>query len=111
MTTLVKPCRIEQATLDAGVRLIYRDFGDEIRMAYDPAVISAVDARQILALYVESTEGPAIDQLRAATYSAEGDLRELYEIVLGEVDRTGDPKGVAEHTLRLLAQVRAEELV
>lgn len=57
-----KPARIEEATLDEGVPMVWRDFGHKIRAAYDPAQISADRARSFLALHFNFVEedGPGL---------------------------------------------------
>lgn len=116
-----KPCYIEEAELDPGAVLVFRDFGHKVRMAYDPQQISPLRARQLLAMYVEYVEvtppapGPltkeaALAQLRAERVTATGPLAEFLDAFMGEIDRTGDPAGVADQILNGIDRNRVRDL-
>lgn len=53
------PAYIEEADLDDGVPMMYREDETKIRMAYDPKQITGVQARTMLAAKVLYTEVPA----------------------------------------------------
>lgn len=116
--TFRKRLVVEQADLDPGVVILFREFDDKIRMAYDPAQVPPVvfdreqpgsmAARQMLGLYHVWTEGTVLDAWRES-YNSEpvgSPLRELIGIVFDEIDRTQDPAGVAEQCLSLFATAR-----
>ncbi|WP_326729740.1 hypothetical protein [Streptomyces phaeochromogenes] len=121
MTTtsaLRKQLVVEQTDLDPGVVILFREFDDKIRMAYDPAQVPPVvfdreqsgsmAARQMLGMYHMWTEGPVLDAWRES-YNSEpvgSPLRELIGIVFDEIDRTQDPAGVAKQCLSLFATAR-----
>ncbi|MFD9445915.1 hypothetical protein ACFWBR_35025 [Streptomyces sp. NPDC060006] len=47
--------RWESADLDAGVPVMYREFGNVVRAAYDPAQISFERAQVLLAVFCPGT--------------------------------------------------------
>lgn len=50
----------QSADLDAGIPVMYRDFGQYVRAAYDPAQISFERAQVLLALFCpQAFEAPA----------------------------------------------------
>lgn len=103
--------RIEQADLDDGVKLAFKKFGNVVRAAYDPAQFNPLDARLLLNMYVDYTEGDQVDGLRELGRNAEDEAsRELYATILGEIDRTGEAPGIVQQVLGLMQQVRAESL-
>ena len=110
-TTLrnITEARFEQATLDDGVKLVYKKAGTGLRVGYDPAQISPLDARLALNIFANYTEGEQRDGLRELGRNSEDtNTRELYNTILGKVDRTGDASGVIAQITRLFGQVRAE---
>ncbi|MGC9538535.1 hypothetical protein [Streptomyces sp. UG1] len=125
MTTTSTPVRkrltVEQAELSPGIGVMFREFADSIRMAYDPAQMPPVvydreqarsmAARQFLGIYATYTEGPELDALRE-TYNNEpvgSPLRDAIGLMFDDIDRTLDPAGVAEQYVELLGQVHAEK--
>ncbi|MFE5898027.1 hypothetical protein ACFQ67_11480 [Streptomyces sp. NPDC056488] len=102
------PARFEQAPLDAGVKLIYRKAADRVRVAYDPEQIDALNARFLTNIYVDFTEGAQIDGLCNLARNTDKNSREMYAIMLSEVDRTGDAPAVIERITELLCKAHAE---
>ncbi|MEU8524836.1 hypothetical protein AB0C77_04430 [Streptomyces sp. NPDC048629] len=101
--------RIEQAELGEDVALIASKAGD--RMAYNPRVIDALDARLALNVGCAYTEGELVDGLRELGRNATHETgRRLYALILGEIDRTGDAPGTMRQVLDVVQQVLAEQL-
>ncbi|MBD0838819.1 hypothetical protein [Streptomyces sp. TRM68416] len=120
-TTAAKRLMVEQAELSPGIPMVFREFDDKIRMAYDPEQMPpvafdseqarAMAARQFLGIYATYTEGPELDRLRE-TYNGEpvgSPLRDAIGIMFDDIDRTQDPAGVARQYVELLEQVRGEK--
>ncbi|MDT9689421.1 hypothetical protein Q5762_13955 [Streptomyces sp. P9(2023)] len=106
----MKQAYIEQVALDHGAKVVFKEFADHVRVAYDPDQISPLDARGVLGIYVHYTESPEIDRIRDAGSTAEDEnCREFYSIILGEIDRTGDAPGIVRHVLGLMEQAHSEE--
>lgn len=99
---------IEQATLDHGVKLLMRECANRINFAYDPSQTSPLDARLLAGIYVDYTEGKQVDGLRELGRTADKVSREMYSIMLGEIDRTGDGPGIVQQALVLMQQVLSE---
>ncbi|MFF5004105.1 hypothetical protein ACFY3G_14820 [Streptomyces phaeochromogenes] len=47
----------QSADLDAGIPVMYRDFGHVVRAAYDPEQITFDEARVLLAVFCPQTVG------------------------------------------------------
>lgn len=120
-TTAAKRLMVEQVELSPGIPMVFREFDDKIRMAYDPEQMPplvydreqarAMAARQFLGIYATCTEGPELDRLRE-TYNSEpvgSPLRDVIGLMFDDIDRTQDPAGVAEQYVELLRQVIAEK--
>ncbi|WP_405799340.1 hypothetical protein [Streptomyces sp. NBC_01506] len=49
--------RVERAELDSGIPVMYRDYGDRVRMAYDPAQIAEAAAIALLCVQLPRLVG------------------------------------------------------
>ncbi|MFK0225901.1 hypothetical protein ACIQUL_09045 [Streptomyces sp. NPDC090303] len=102
--------RFVQATLPTGTKMLHEYEGGVLVGTYDPAQLSALDARLLSNIYVDFTEGEQIDGLRELGRNAFGDAAssQLIAAVLDSVDRSGDAPGVIARVVELFGQVRAE---
>ncbi|MEK9524625.1 hypothetical protein MIU24_35480 [Streptomyces venezuelae] len=110
-TSLLEPAQFLQCPFPDGVRLFtFYKPGDCTRYAvYDPAQISALDARLLLNIYADYTEGAQVDGLRELGREAETpDQREVFSILLDQADRSGDAASVIARGAALLRQAMAE---
>ncbi|WP_371588274.1 hypothetical protein [Streptomyces virginiae] len=113
-----KPARIEEATLDEGVPMVWRDFGHKIRAAYDPAQISADRARSFLALHFNFVEedGPGLTpraarvlgQLEAAKEGRPPTYRAFLDVVAREIRLAGDSVAVLDEVLTVIKDVSSD---
>ncbi|CDR10434.1 hypothetical protein [Streptomyces iranensis] len=100
---------VEQAPLGPDEYFSHRLDSDGHHIVYDPRQISGLMVRQFLGIFATFTEDPIRDGVRDAYYEAEAaGAREIWEIVLSEIDRTQDPEGVMDQVLDLLQQTRAK---
>ncbi|MFE3125284.1 hypothetical protein ACFXHD_17885 [Streptomyces hydrogenans] len=99
-----KTAVIERATHIPGVRVLLRESADRVCATYDPQQINALDARLLLNIFVDYTEGQQADGLRELGRNADPTSRELYTVLLEEIDRSGDASGVVQRALDLMGQ-------
>lgn len=105
----LRHAKIEQIDLDPGVKIVIKEFDGLVRMAYDPAQLNALDARLLANIYVDFTEGEQVDGLRELGRNAESDgLREMCSIMLDQIDRSGDAKGVIARVVKLFGHASTE---
>lgn len=98
---------VAQAELDPDTFFTHRLGDDGHRIIYDPRQVSAIKVRVFLGIYAEYTEGPVLDGTRNAYHQADCDgAREIWGIVLHEIDRTQDPGGVVDQIVELFSQAR-----
>ncbi|MFC8265389.1 hypothetical protein ACFUIZ_06660 [Streptomyces cinereoruber] len=103
------PARFEQVTLPDGLRMMQKQEGGTHTVAYDPAQINALDARLLVNIYVDFTEGEQVDGLRELGRNATDKAsRDLYAAILDSVDAAGDAPAVIARVVELFGQVRAE---
>lgn len=102
-----KPLHVEQAELGPDSFFTHRLDDDGHHIVYDPRQVRALSVRVFLGIYAQYTEGPVLDGTRAAYYAADNDAsREIWAIVLHEIDRTQDPDGVVNQIVELFSQAR-----
>ncbi|WEH18510.1 hypothetical protein [Streptomyces sp. VNUA24] len=100
---------VEQTPLGPDEYFTHRLDSDGHHMAYDPRQTNGLMVRQFLGTYATFTEDPIREGVRDAYYEAEAaGAREIWEIVLSEIDRTQDSQGVMDWVLALLQQARAK---
>ncbi|MFG2406141.1 hypothetical protein ACGFR8_17730 [Streptomyces brevispora] len=100
---------IEHASLGPDEYFTHRLDSDGHHIVYDPRQTSGLMVRQFLGIYATFSEDPIREGVRNAYYEEKAaGGREIWEIVLNEIDRTQDSKGVMDQVLELLRQVRAE---
>ncbi|MCD9589667.1 hypothetical protein [Streptomyces sp. 8ZJF_21] len=100
---------VEQALLGPDEYFTYRLDGEGHHIVYDPRQTSGLMVRQFLGIYATFTEDPIRDGVGNAYYEAKtANMREIWEIILNEIDRTQDPEGVMDHVLDLLQQACAK---
>ncbi|MDX3777768.1 hypothetical protein [Streptomyces europaeiscabiei] len=103
-----RPLHVTQAKLDADAFFTHRLDDDGHHIVYDPRQVRAIKVRVFLGLYAEYTEGRVLDGTRAAYHQADNDAsREIWAIVLHEIDRTQDPDGVMNQIVDLFARERS----
>ncbi|MFI8422854.1 hypothetical protein [Streptomyces sp. NPDC085460] len=101
--------RIEQTPLDEGVKFVYRKDGDTLHVGYDPAKIGALDVRLALGMVADYTEGEKVDKLRELGRNAEDNfVREIFTILLDQIDVHGDVTAVLTCAEKLFRQVMTE---
>lgn len=102
--------RFVQDALPDGTKMLHEYKGGVLVVTYDPAQISALDARLLSNIYVDFTEGEQVDGLRELGRNAFGDKAssKLYAAVLDSIDGSGDAPGVIARVVELFGQVRAE---
>ncbi|MFI6061499.1 hypothetical protein [Streptomyces sp. NPDC051286] len=100
---------IQHASLGSDEYFTHRIDSDGHHIAYDPRQTSGLMVRQFLGIYATFTEDPIREGIRNAYYEEnEAGGREIWKIVLSEIDRTQDSKGVMDQVLDLLRQARAK---
>ncbi|MDX2623068.1 hypothetical protein ABZ501_25825 [Streptomyces sp. NPDC019922] len=100
---------IEHASLGPDEYFTHRLDIDGHHIVYDPRQTSGLMVRQFLGIYATFTEDPIREGVRNAYYEGKAaGGQEIWEVVLNEIDRTQDSKGVMDQVLELLRQVRAE---
>lgn len=105
-----KPLHVEQADLAPDAFFTHRLDDDGHHIVYDPRQVPAIKVRVFLGIYAEYTEDPVIDGVRKAYYDTDAEAgREIWEIVLHEIDRTQDPDGVIARIVDLFAAELAEK--
>ena len=105
-----KPLHVAQAELEAETFFTHQLDDDGHHIVYDPRQTRALMVRQFLAIYATFTEGPVIDGIRDAYYDSDSEAgREIWAIVLHEIDRTQDADGVVDRVANLFAQELAEK--
>lgn len=92
----------KQDALPAGVKMLHQHEGSLLVARYDPTQIDALDARLLLNIFVDFTEGKQADGIRELGRNADATSRELYTILLHEIDRSGDAPGVIQWALDLM---------
>ncbi|MDV5147211.1 hypothetical protein R1T08_24295 [Streptomyces sp. SBC-4] len=92
--------------------MIHELTGSGLDVKYDPAQISALDARLLSNIYVDFTEGEQVDGLRELGRKAFGDKAssQLYAAVLDSIDHSRDAAKVIARVVELFSQARAEAL-
>ncbi|WP_165984220.1 hypothetical protein [Streptomyces sp. YIM 98790] len=118
------PVLIERAELDPGVHLVHRDYGDKIRVAYDPrqgtegaamALLLVYVPRMVSAgcrlVYVDTPHGisawAACELLRKVAESAAPDVARVLRQAEEIVAETGDPQAFAVWLLAALDRINA----
>lgn len=100
---------IEQAPLGPDEYFTHRLDGDGHYIVYDPQQTNGLMVREFLSIYATFTEDPIRESVRDAYCKAEAvGAREIWGIVLSEIDRTQDSEGVMDQVLELLQQARAK---
>ncbi|WP_406341305.1 hypothetical protein [Streptomyces sp. NBC_01578] len=100
---------MQHASLGSDEYFTHRIDSDGHHIAYDPRQTSGLMVRQFLGIYATFTEDPIREGVRNAYYEEkEAGGREIWKIVLSEIDRTQDSKGVMDQVLDLLRQARAK---
>ncbi|MGW1252564.1 hypothetical protein [Streptomyces sp. NPDC002535] len=104
--------RFKQGVLPTGTKVLHEHAGGGLVVTYDPAQISALDARLLSNIYVDFTEGEQVDGLRELGRKAFGDKAsgQLYAAVLDLIDSSGDAPGVIARVVELFGQARGETL-
>ncbi|WP_432082280.1 hypothetical protein [Streptomyces sp. WAC 04229] len=94
---------VEQAILGPDEYFTHRLDNDGHHIVYDPRQTNGLMVRQFLGIYATFTEDPIREGVRDAYYKEEVvNAREIWEIVLSEIDRTQDSEGVMGWILELL---------
>jgi len=106
-----KPLHVEQAELTPDSFFTHRlDDDGHHHIAYDPRQVRALSVRTFLGIYATFTEGRILDGIRDAYYDTDIEAgREIWEIVLHEIDRTQNPDGVISRVADLFAGELAEK--
>ncbi|KOT97227.1 hypothetical protein ADK87_19795 [Streptomyces sp. NRRL F-4711] len=100
---------IEQAPLGPDEYFTHRLDNDGHHIVYDPRQTSGLMTRQFLGIYATFTEDSIREGVRDAYYKEDvAGVREIWEIVLSEIDRTQDSAGVMSWLLELLQQARTK---
>ncbi|MFE5296404.1 hypothetical protein [Streptomyces sp. NPDC056632] len=101
--------RFTQATLPTGTKMLHEYRDGVLVVTYDGVQFNALDARLASNIFVDFTEGAQVDGLRELGRAAEDETsRELYTVLLDQVDRSGDAAGVIGRAAELFGKVRAE---
>ena len=101
------PLHITQADLAPDTFFTHRVDAGGHHITYDPRQTDGLQARQFLGIYARFTEHPVTDAARSAYYDADSDgVREIWKLILGEIDRTQDPDGVLDEFIDLIAHER-----
>lgn len=104
------PLHVEQADLDPNTFFTHRLDDDGHHIVYDPRQTNGLQVRQFLGIYAEFTEDPVTDGVRSAYYDADCDgAREIWALVLREIDRTLDPSGTVDQFVHLIAREHAKK--
>ncbi|MFJ4339401.1 hypothetical protein [Streptomyces sp. NPDC088915] len=106
----VHTARFERATFDLGVKMVYKKVdATTLRVGYDPAEMTALDARLALGIFAAFTEGEKVDKLVELARDAETDaIREIFTILLDQIDEHGDPDGTLRAAEKLFTRVVSE---
>ncbi|MEW1599357.1 hypothetical protein [Streptomyces sp. NPDC093808] len=101
--------QVEQAPLGPDEYFTHRLDSEGHHIVYDPRQTSGLMVRQFLGIYATFTEDSIREGVRDAYYKEEAaGVREIWEIVLSEIDRTQDSAGVMGWVLELLQQAHAK---
>ncbi|MFE3143706.1 hypothetical protein [Streptomyces scopuliridis] len=99
---------VEQAPLGPDEYFTHRLDSDGHYVVYDPRQTSGLMVRQFLGIYASFTEDSIREGVRNAYYKEEvAGTPEIWGIVLNEIDRTQDSRGVMDQALYLLQQSHA----
>ncbi|KOX34273.1 MULTISPECIES: hypothetical protein [unclassified Streptomyces] len=92
----VHTARFERATFDLGVKMVYKKVdATTLRVGYDPAEMTSLDARLALGIFAAFTEGEKVDKLVELARDTDVPAsREIFTILLDHIDETGDVDGV-----------------
>lgn len=100
---------IEQTPLGPDEYFTHRLDSDGHHIVYDPRQTSGLMVRQFLGIYADFTEDSIREGVRDAYYKEDAaGVREIWEIVLSEIDRTQDSAGVMGWIRELLQQAGAK---
>lgn len=100
-----KPLHVEQAELGPDTFFTHQlDDDGHHRIVYDPRQVPAIKVRVFLGIYANYTEDPIREGVRKAYYDTECEAgREIWAIVLHEIDRTQNADGVVDRVADLFA--------
>ncbi|MDX3747486.1 hypothetical protein [Streptomyces sp. AK08-02] len=105
-----QPLHVTQAELAPDTFCTHRLADDGHHLVYDPRQTTALMVRQFLGIYAHFTEDPIIERIRENYYNDEvEDGRKIWAILLDQIDRSQDPRGVVDQVMGMFSKARAEK--
>ncbi|MFG2837057.1 hypothetical protein ACGFYE_18880 [Streptomyces zaomyceticus] len=91
----VHTVRFERTTFDLGIKMVWKKVDDTtLRVGYDPAEMTALDARLALGIFASFTEGEKVDKLVELARDTDVPTnREIFTVLLDQIDKSGDADG------------------
>ncbi|MFJ4867775.1 hypothetical protein [Streptomyces sp. NPDC088757] len=106
----VHTAHFERATFGAGVKMVWKKVdATTLRVGFDPAEMTALEARFALGIYAKFTEGEKVDKLVELARDAETPaIREIFTVLLDQIDEYGDPDGTLRAAENVFTRVVSE---